>query len=87
MTSQVEGVTFIGIPDPSDGTEEKQQEFMARMRPQVSHILDDPIRVWQERQVLTQPSMIFIDADGTATLHSGSIDAMDLLNRAKELAA
>ena len=57
------------------------------MNPQVAHILDEPLDVWRDREVLTQPSMIFIDADGNSTLHSGGIDAMDLLNRAKELAA
>jgi len=74
------------VPDPSDGSEKQQAEFMARMNPPVSHVLDNPLTVWGENNVLTNPSMVFVESDGTRTIHSGGIDAMELLERAKEMA-
>lgn len=59
---------------------------MARMNPPVSHVLDNPLTVWGENNVLTNPSMVFVESDGTRTIHSGGIDAMELLERAKEMA-
>ena len=85
--SLIIGVTFIGVPDPGDGSEAQQEEFIARMNPQVSHVLDEPLELWVDYEVLTQPTMVFVSADGTQDLHSGGIDAQDLLDRAKELAA
>ena len=79
-------MTFIGVPDPLDGSEAQQAEFIDRITPPISHVLDDPISVWAQYEVSTQPSMVFVGSDGTATLHSGSIDAMSLLETVEELA-
>jgi len=56
------------------------------MNPQVSHILDDPLDVWREYSVVSQPTMVFVAADGTQELHAGGIDANDLLDRVRALA-
>ncbi len=80
-------MTFIGVPDPSDGTPEKQEEFMARIKPAVSHILDEPLDIWSDYEVLTQPSMVFVSGDGTREIHSGAIDAFDLRDRVEALAS
>ena len=79
-------MTFIGVPNLSDGSEKQQTEFMERMNPPVSHVLDDPLTVWGENRVLSNPTMVFVDSDGTKTTHTGGIDPMDLLERAKEMA-
>lgn len=60
---------------------------MARIKPPVSHVLEQPLDIWTEFEVITQPSMVFVSADGTQEIHSGAIDAFDLLERAEALAA
>lgn len=56
------------------------------MSTQISHVLEDPGDLWLEYGVLSQPAMVFVDADGTQTLHTGGLGPQDLLSRVKELA-
>lgn len=57
------------------------------MSTQVSHVLDDPGSLWLEHGVLSQPAMVFVSADGTAEVRTGSLGPEALLERAKSLAA
>jgi hypothetical protein len=56
------------------------------MRTQIPHVLDDPGQLWVERGVHSQPTMLFVAADGTVESHIGLVYAQDLLARVEELA-
>jgi len=75
------------VPNPDDGSDDDRQAFMAQMSTQVAHVLDDPGSLWREHGVLSQPAMVFVNADGTTELRTGSLGPEDLLERAKSMAA
>lgn len=56
------------------------------MSTQVSHVFDDPGALWVEYGVLSQPTTIFVAADGTLDVHTGGLGPQSLLERVKALA-
>jgi hypothetical protein len=79
-------VDIIGVPNPEDGDDVDRQRFIDRMRTQIPHVLDDPGQLWVERGVHSQPTMLFVAADGSVESHVGLVYAQDLLARVEELA-
>lgn len=77
---------IIGVPNPEDGNDDDRAEFAAQMSTQISHVLDDPGSVWTEHSVLSQPTTIFVSADGTTETHVGGLGPQTLLERVKALA-
>lgn len=78
---------IIGVPNPSDGDDADKQAFMAQMSTQISHVLDDPGELWLEHSVASQPTMVFVSADGTTDAHLGGLGPAKLVERLKTLAA
>lgn len=87
MNTHDTGVTIIGVTNAADGDEADRQAFVARMRPPISHVLADPAELWVEYGVTSQPTMVFIAADGSTETHVGALGPRDLLERVVELAA
>lgn len=52
----------------------------------ISHVFDDPGSVWVEHGVVSQPTMVFVAADGTVDVHTGGLGPQGLLERVKALA-
>jgi len=57
------------------------------MSTQISHVLDNPGSLWREHGVLSQPAMVFVSADGSTEVRTGSVGPEGLLERAKSMAA
>ena len=70
----------------SSDDEWEQQEFIEKMRPPVSHVLDDPDDVWLDYGVTSQPTMVFVAADGTTERRTGALGPQGLLARVEDLA-
>ncbi len=77
---------IIGVPNPSEGTDEAKNDFIEQMSTQVSHVLDDPGGLWSEYDVLSQPTMVFVAADGSIERSTGALGPQGLLARVEELA-
>ena len=56
------------------------------MSTQISHVLDDPGELWLTHGVVSQPTMIFVAADGTTEMHTGALGPQGLVDRLKALA-
>lgn len=85
MTRQNTGVAIIGVPNPNEGTGEANGEFIAQMSTPVSHVLDNPGELWENYGVSSQPSMVFITADGTFERSAGALGPQGLLSRIEAL--
>lgn len=57
------------------------------MSTQVSHVFSDPGEFWVEYQVLSQPTTIFVHADGTIETHTGGLGPQGLLERVQAIAS
>ncbi len=79
-------MSIIGVPNPSEGTDEAKAAFIDQMSTQVPHVLDDPGQLWTDHDVLSQPTMIFIASDGTTERSTGALGPQGLLARVEELA-
>lgn len=78
-------VNFIGVTNPESGDDRARDKFISNMRVQIPHVLDEPFEIWEDYGVHSQPSMVFINADGTWERHTGRFDPPDLLVRANAL--
>ena len=91
MTEQNTGVEIIGVTNPGeDGDNDLQgfknrQAFINRMSPPISHVLEDPGEIWLTYGVVSQPSMVFVNADGTFERNTGGLGREALLARATAL--
>ena len=80
-------MAIIGVPNPNDGDDADRARFIERMSTQVSHVLDDPGAVWTENGIHSQPSWVFVSADGTRDRFSFRLGPAKLLERVEELAS
>lgn len=80
-------VTFIGVTNLESGDDRARDRFISNMKVQIPHVLDQPFEIWEEYGVHSQPSMVFVNADGTFERHTGRLDPPDLLERANLLYA
>ena len=55
------------------------------MSTQISHVLDEPGELWGSYGVVSQPTMIFVDADGNRTTHTGGLGPQKLVERLQAL--
>lgn len=55
------------------------------MSTEIPHVLDDPGELWTEHGVTSQPSMVFVAADGTVEKRTGALGPQGLLERVKAL--
>lgn len=78
---------IIGVPNPDDGDDAAKADFIGAMSTQISHVLDDPGELWLDYAVVSQPTMVFVAADGTRTTHTGALGPQKLVERLKEMAA
>ena len=78
-------VTIIGVTNEDDGDDRKRQQFIEQMKVQIPHVLDGAAEVWAEYGVTSQPSMVFVNADGTFERRLGRHDPPELLDLANEL--
>jgi len=85
VSRQNRDVTFVGVPSPFDGTPEQWQTFADGMSTPISHVFDNPQEIWTEYDVVSQPTMIFVAADGTLTRFVGGVGPTKLLERVDEL--
>lgn len=53
----------------------------------IAHVLDDPGALWDEFAISSQPSMVFVAADGTWERRTGALGNTRLLERVKALAS
>lgn len=74
------------MPNPDDGNDADRAAFAEQMSTQVSHIFDDPGELWVEHQVLSQPTTIFVAADGKTEVHTGGLGPQALLERVQAIA-
>ena len=56
------------------------------MSTRIPHVLDDPAALWREYGITSQPSMVFVAADGTWERRTGAIGNTGLLERVKQMA-
>ncbi len=70
-----------------DGDEYAWMEFIEGMSSPIPHVLDDPADVWIEYEITSQPSMVFVNADGTYERHVGALGPQGLLEKLEALAA
>ncbi len=87
MDRQNTGVTIIGVTNEADGDDFDKQAFIEGMSTPISHVLANPQELWIEYQVTSQPTMVFIGADGSTETHVGGLGPQGLLERVNELAA
>jgi hypothetical protein len=80
-------VNFIGVTNLESGDDRARDKFISNMRVQIPHVLDEPFEIWTDFGVHSQPSMVFVKADGTWERHTGHIEPPDLLDRANALVA
>ena len=78
---------IIGVPNPSDGDDADKQAFIDLMSSPIPHVLDDPGVLWDEYEISSQPSMVFVAGDGTWERRTGAIGNSGLLERVKAMAA
>ena len=86
MTRQGTGVEIVGVPNPNDGDDAARAAFIEQMSTQVSHVLEDPGELWVEHGVLSNPTTIFVAADGSVDVHAGGLGPSELLERIEEIA-
>lgn len=79
---------IIGVPSNSAVDQEKlRDEFVAKMRTQVSHVFDNPDEIWVAQGVTNQPGWVFVSADGTPERVAGNVPSRELIARLEDLAA
>ena len=80
-------MAIIGVPNAAEGSLADKQAFIDAMSSPIPHVLDDPGALWEEFAISSQPSMVFVAADGTWERRTGAIGNTGLLQRVKDLAA
>ena len=78
---------IIGVPNPADSNDADRQDFIDQMSSPIAHVLTNPGDLWTDFEVLSQPTMVFVAADGQATLKVDSPGPQILLERVNALAA
>lgn len=85
MLEQEETVPIIGVPNPVSDRGDVAQ-FIDDVGPEVRHIVDGAREIWDEHQVITQPTTLLISSDGSVE-RINSFGRSGLLIRLRELAA
>ncbi len=85
MTRQNTGVEIIGVPNIDDGSDDDRLEFIGNMSTQVSHVLEEPDEFWVAHRVTSNPTVVFVSADGSAEAHVGALGPQGLLERVEAL--
>ncbi len=75
------------MPNPAEGDDADKQAFIDAMSSPISHVLDDPGALWDEFAISSQPSMVFVAADGTWERRTGALGNTRLLERVKAMAS
>lgn len=57
------------------------------MSTQIPHVIDGAADLWIEHGISSQPSMVFVSADGSTDVRVGSLGPQGLQNRAQALLA
>ncbi len=57
------------------------------MSTQISHVLDNPDEFWIAHRVTGNPASVFVAADGSTSIHLGTLGPQELTKRLEELAA
>ena len=78
-------MSTIGGPNPNDGSDADKQAFIDGMSTPISHVLDTPGDVWHEYAILSQPSWVFVSADGSVDTLVGSLGPQGLVDRLESL--
>jgi len=73
------------VTNPNDGGEEQWQEFIGGMSTPVPHILEGAGELWRDYGVTSQPTMVFVAADGSIERHAGALGPQRLLERLNQL--
>ena len=76
---------IIGVPNPNDGSAPDKQAFIDGMSTPISHVLDRPGDIWHEHGILSQPSWVFVAADGSVDVLVGSLGPQGLVDRLESL--
>ncbi|MGI9605485.1 MAG: TlpA family protein disulfide reductase [Acidimicrobiales bacterium] len=77
---------IIGVTNPADGDDFDKQAFIEQMSTPIPHVLANAGEVWVEYGVVSQPTMIFVAADGSTEAHTGGLGPQGLLERVEALA-
>lgn len=78
-------VTFLGIP--GRGPEDDMRQFVDETGTAgFEHVVDADGSLWQRFGVVSQPSFVFVDGDGTAETFAGSLPADALREMVSSLA-
>ena len=85
MTRLNPQVTIIGVTNPGDGSDDDRNDFILGMSSQIPHVLVEAGEVWADFGIVSQPSMVFVAADGSWERDVGRQDPNDLLARSREL--
>lgn len=78
---------IIGVPNPGDGDDAARIAFADQMSSRIPHVFDDPGSLWTAHEVLSQPTMVFVAADGTTEKRTGSLGPQGLVAKMRELAS
>jgi len=79
------GVPIIGVPNPDNGDDQARADFIGAMSSPIPHVLDDPGELWRTYGVISQPTMVFVAADGTQETHTGGLGPQRLVERLEAL--
>jgi len=77
-------VTIIGVTSPDEGDEQQLNRFISHMKVQVPHVLKNSREIWDQYEVHSQPTMVFVNSDGTFEQRLGRHDPPELLQLATE---
>ncbi len=86
VAAELDGtVTFLGIP--GRGPEDDMRRFVDETGTTgFDHVVDADGSLWQRFGVVSQPSFVFVAADGSAESFAGSLPADQLRQKASSLA-
>ena len=74
------------MPNAAEGDDADKQAFIDAMSSPIPHVLDNPGALWEEFAITSQPSMVFVAADGTWERRTGATGNTGLLERVKQMA-
>jgi hypothetical protein len=79
-------VTFVGVAgrDDLDPIVDFIEEYGVD---DFSHIIDETGEIWQNFRIVSQPSFIFLDANGESETHLGALGVDGLTERLDRLTA
>lgn len=78
---------IIGVTNPGEGDEAARLAFTSGMSTPVSHVIDGSDEIWSEYEIASQPTMVFVAADGTWERSPGAKNPNDLLERTRAMQA